>query len=175
MSPEQFRGHSSPLVAPETITDASVDAVNSTRKCASSDADETSPPAKRGRGRPRKTANTDVPAKPKAKTKTKAAKKDKSNEENLPPAIDIVDSDDELEKNEEGKPRYWTAEEKARVFEFFLGPDADAERHFNQHKVNPGHVYKRVSHFCCTLTYGPTPFKASELFDGARSADSIKS
>ncbi|KAJ7306680.1 hypothetical protein DFH08DRAFT_1054345 [Mycena albidolilacea] len=168
MSPEQFHGHSSPLAAPETITDASVDVVNSTRKRASSDADETSPPAKRGRGRPRKTANADVPAKPKAsappakpkaKTKTKAAKKDKSNEENLPPAIDIVDSDDELEKNEEGKPRYWTAEEKTCVFEFFLGLDADAERRFNQHKVNPGHVYKR----------------ASELFDGARSADSIKS
>jgi hypothetical protein len=68
-----------------------------------------------------------------------------------------------------------TGQRKARVFEFFLGPDADAERRFNQHKVNPGHVYKWVSRFCYTITYGPTPFKASELFDGARSADSIKS
>jgi hypothetical protein len=39
-------------------------------------------------------------AKPKAQTKTKAVKKDKSNQENLPPVIDIVDSDDELEKDE---------------------------------------------------------------------------
>jgi hypothetical protein len=112
---------------------------------------------------------------PKPKTKPKAAKKDKSNKENLPPVIDIMDSDDELEKNEDGKPRYWTAEEKTCFFEFLFGPDADAERRFTQHKVNPGHVYKRVSCFRCSRTYRPDSLKASELFDGARSADSVKS
>ncbi|KAJ7852133.1 hypothetical protein B0H13DRAFT_2398919 [Mycena leptocephala] len=159
-------GHPSPFVTPEIPPNASVDAVNSTRKCACSEAADTSPPAKRGRGRPRKVANDDVPAKakasarrakPKAQTKTKAVKK--SNQENLPPVIDIMDSDDELEKDEGGKPRFWTAEEKTRFFEFFLGSDADAERRFKQHKVNPGHVYKR----------------ASQLFHGARTADSVKS
>ncbi|KAJ7880179.1 hypothetical protein B0H13DRAFT_2667809 [Mycena leptocephala] len=168
MSPDQFYGHPSPFVVTEIPPNASVDAVNSTRKRACSEAADTSPPAKRGRGRPRKVVNDDVPAKakasvrrakPKAQTKTKAVKKDKSNQENLPPVINIMDSDDELEKDEGGKPRFWTAEEKTRFFEFFLGPDADAERRFKQHKVNPGHVYKR----------------ASELFHGARTADSVKS
>ncbi|KAJ7854365.1 hypothetical protein B0H13DRAFT_2081243 [Mycena leptocephala] len=144
MSPEQLYGHPSPFTPPETTPDASIDTINSTRKRASSDADETPPPAKRGRGRPRKAPNADAPAKPKPKTKPKAAKKDKSNKENLPPVIDIMDSDDELEKNEDGKPRYWTAEEKTCFFEFIFGPDADAERRFTQHKVNPGHVYKRI-------------------------------
>ncbi|KAJ7906403.1 hypothetical protein B0H13DRAFT_2506352 [Mycena leptocephala] len=164
MSPDQFYGHPSPFVAPEIPPNASVDAVNSTRKRACSEAADISPPAKRGRGRPRKVANDDVPAKakastrrakPKAQTKTKAVKKDKNNRENLPPVIDIMDSDDELEKDEGGKPRFWTAEEKTRFFEFFLGSDADAEQRFKQHKVNPGH--------------------ASELFHGARTADSVKS
>jgi hypothetical protein len=53
-------------------------------------------------------------AKPKAQMKTKAVKKDKNNQENLPPVIDIMRSDDELEKDEGRKPRFWTAEEKTR-------------------------------------------------------------
>ncbi|KAJ6448160.1 hypothetical protein C8R45DRAFT_1115480 [Mycena sanguinolenta] len=150
---------------PNTPTDASDDAVNP-RKRAASDADKAATPVKRSRGCPRKDGQ---PPKPKASARPKtnaapapksakntAGKKTKSNQENVPPpSIDLVDSDEDIEKTDDGKVRFWTAQEKTRVFSFILGPDADADRHFRQHNVNPGH--------------------ASELFDGTRSADSVKS
>ncbi|KAJ7328699.1 hypothetical protein DFH08DRAFT_815475 [Mycena albidolilacea] len=64
LSTEQLYNHPSPYAAPETTITASDDAVNTTRKRASSMSDETPAAAKRGRGRLRKDANAHVPAKP---------------------------------------------------------------------------------------------------------------
>lgn len=172
LSPAQVYGQPLPFTTNATTIDASDDAnstrkttidasddANSTRKRAGSNADGTSPPAKRPRGRPRNPAkvgtsaksksSTAVPAKPKATTKSKATKKDTANQENTPPTIDLAlaDSDDDVEKSEDGKIRHWTADEKTIVYEFILGSDDEAERRFEQHKVNPGHVYKKVSLF----------------------------
>ncbi|KAJ7364762.1 hypothetical protein DFH08DRAFT_799077 [Mycena albidolilacea] len=61
---EQLYNHPSPFAASETTIAASDDAVNTTRKRASSMSDETPAAAKRGRGRLRKDANAHVPAKP---------------------------------------------------------------------------------------------------------------
>ncbi|KAJ7325410.1 hypothetical protein DFH08DRAFT_787542 [Mycena albidolilacea] len=79
--------------------------------------------------------------------------------ENLPPTIDLADSDDDIERTEDGKIRNWQVAEKTRVFEFILGPTEAAERRFEQHKVNPSRVYKR----------------ASEIFNGTRTPQSVKS
>ncbi|KAJ7863042.1 hypothetical protein B0H14DRAFT_3444257 [Mycena olivaceomarginata] len=64
LSTEQLYNHPSPFAALETTIAASDDAVNTTRKRASSMSDETPAAAKRGRGRLRKDANAYVPAKP---------------------------------------------------------------------------------------------------------------
>jgi hypothetical protein len=64
LSTEQLYNHPSPFAAPETTIDVSDDAVNTTRKRASSMSDETPPAAKCGRGRLREDANANVPAKP---------------------------------------------------------------------------------------------------------------
>ncbi|KAJ6579304.1 hypothetical protein B0H10DRAFT_2342839 [Mycena sp. CBHHK59/15] len=80
---------------------------------------------------------------------TKAPKK--ADQENIPPPIELADSDDEIERSADGKVRYWKPSEKTRVFTFILGLDTEGERRFNQHKTNPGRVYKRVRRFHAML------------------------
>ncbi|KAJ7322803.1 hypothetical protein DFH08DRAFT_817950 [Mycena albidolilacea] len=171
LSPAQVHGQLLPFTTNATTIDASND-TNSTRKTTinvSDDANSTRK-SKRPRGRPRNPAKVGtsgksklraaIPAKPKATTKPKATKKDTANQENTPPTIDLAltDSENDVEKSEDGKICHWTADEKTIVYEFILGSDDEAERRFEQHKVNPGHVYKKISN----------------LFEGAHSADSVK-
>ncbi|KAJ6486656.1 hypothetical protein C8R45DRAFT_1097951 [Mycena sanguinolenta] len=166
MTPGQFFGNPLPFSTPEAVANAPDPTPVPTRKRVGSDVVAPDPP-KRGRGRPRKetTAPSDQAKKSKPAPKPKAPKGAKSaevqtNQENTPPTIDLADSDDdEIEKTEDGKTRHWTPEEKTRVFSFILGPDEEGDKRFEQHKVNPGHVYK----------------KASELFNGTRSPGSVKS
>ncbi|KAF7358088.1 Histone acetyltransferase [Mycena venus] len=88
-------------------------------------------------------------APPPATTKVDAnpahTKKRKKDQENIPPSIEVLDSDDEIEKMASGKTRHWQANKKTRLFTFILGPDEEGQRCFIQHKTNPSHVYKRAS------------------------------
>ncbi|KAJ6605029.1 hypothetical protein B0H10DRAFT_2077278, partial [Mycena sp. CBHHK59/15] len=109
-------------------------------------ADAELPAVKRPRWRPRgstKRSASATPAKAKTTAKPKAPKK--ADQENIPPPIELADSDDEIERSADGKVRYWKPSEKTRVFTFILGLDTEGERRFNQHKTNPGRVYKRAS------------------------------
>ncbi|KAJ7027504.1 hypothetical protein C8F04DRAFT_89707 [Mycena alexandri] len=150
------------------------DASSSIRKRVDSESSESAaPPVKRPRGRPRgsknkttmaATAPKPTPKAPTQSTKktttTKSTQKNKANRENIPPppVFLLESSDDEIEKTEDGKLRQWQPSEKTRAFDFILG--AEADRRFEQHKVNPGHVYKRLSEL---------------VFGGARSSASVKS
>ncbi|KAJ7746035.1 hypothetical protein B0H16DRAFT_967733 [Mycena metata] len=170
LSGEPFSQASGPSV------DSDVDDVSTVRKRVHSESPEPARPAKRGRGRPPGSKNKPKtgaePSKPRSKAPTQSRKnttitstakttqKSKTNQENIPPSpINLLDdSDDDTERTEDGKIHYWQPAEKTRAFEFILGPDAD--RRFEQHKVNPGHVYRRIS---------------ERVFNGARNVNSIKS
>ncbi|KAJ6614532.1 hypothetical protein B0H10DRAFT_2221271 [Mycena sp. CBHHK59/15] len=128
----------SPITSPATISVChdNADTVSS--------ADAELPAVKRPRWRPRgstKRSASAAPAKAKTTAKPKAPKK--ADQENIPPPIELADSDDEIERSADGKVRYWKPSEKTRVFTFILGLDTEGERRFNQHKTNPGRVYKR--------------------------------
>ncbi|KAJ7358271.1 hypothetical protein DFH08DRAFT_440520 [Mycena albidolilacea] len=182
MPPEGSYGHPLAFQPTEPSITAPDAAATSPRKCTGSDS--ASPPTvKRGRGRPRGSKKKATPAaitKPppstrdappsvihKANAKPKTGKKEKSNMENLPPTIDLADSDDNIERTEDRKIRNWKVAEKTCVFEFILGPTEAAERCFEQHKVNPSRVYKHVSYFTGCI--------ASELFNGTHTPQSVKS
>ncbi|KAJ6611680.1 hypothetical protein B0H10DRAFT_2285043, partial [Mycena sp. CBHHK59/15] len=170
LPPERFYGHPMPFYPAGAAIDASETTDLSTRKRAGSDAeaprpgkrgkggpgtsstnansmaaaDAELPAVKRPRGRPRgstKRSASAAPAKAKTTAKPKAPKK--ADQENIPPPIELADSDDEIERSADGKVRYWKPSEKTHVFTFILGLDTEGERRFNQHKTNPGRVYKR--------------------------------
>ncbi|KAJ6549173.1 hypothetical protein B0H10DRAFT_2243009 [Mycena sp. CBHHK59/15] len=170
LPPERFYGHPMPFYPAGAAIDASEMTDLSTRKRAGSDAeaprpgkrgkggpgtsstnansmaaaDAELPAVKRPRGRPRgstKRSASAAPAKAKTTAKPKAPKK--ADQENIPPPIELADSDDEIERSADGKVRYWKPSEKTRVFTFILGLDTEGEHRFNQHKTNPGRVYKR--------------------------------
>jgi hypothetical protein len=112
------------------------------------------PPIKRGRGRPPKNGATQANANkhPAAKTAAKIAKAKakakhhspkKFEKENQPvgDAIDISDSESEIA---EGGRKQWSDSEKTKFFDWLLGDHSEGDYRFEQHKKNPGHVYKRV-------------------------------
>ncbi|KAJ7310895.1 hypothetical protein DFH08DRAFT_943907 [Mycena albidolilacea] len=141
-----------PLDAPVPTVD---NAVPTTRRRTISGSDSESLSVKRGRGRPRGSGTRTKPAsRPKSKAKPQ---KDK---ENHPPTIELDDSDADIEKTADGKPRHWKADERTPFYEFLLEPTEAGDKRFAQHKTYPGHVYKRA---------------AELVFKGRRSADSIKS
>ncbi|KAJ7898030.1 hypothetical protein B0H14DRAFT_3853191, partial [Mycena olivaceomarginata] len=146
MPPGMLSGDPLPSQPSGTVNDTSDGAVIGPRKRAAS-VSASSPPRKRGRGRPRgSTKKGPKPADgppPATDTNSKCARKNKKDKENAPPLVEVIDSDDEIEKTANGKTRHWQAGEKTRLFNFILGPDEEGQRRFTQHKTDPGHVYKR--------------------------------
>ncbi|KAF7356040.1 hypothetical protein MVEN_00933700 [Mycena venus] len=164
MPPGMFSSDPVPFQPSGPVNDASSLAVTSPCKRAAS---ASPPPQKRGRGRPHgstkkapKPANAPPPATTKVDANPARAKKPKKDQENIPPSIEVLDSDDEIEKTASGKTRDWQANEKTRLFNFILGPDEEGQRRFIQHKTDPSHVYKRAS---------------ENEFKGDRSPQSVKS
>ncbi|KAJ7123904.1 hypothetical protein C8R46DRAFT_1237967 [Mycena filopes] len=112
-----------------------------------------SPPKRRGRP----PGSGTKAAKAKAPSNKKPSKDEK---ENIPPPIDIVDSDDEIERTPEGKIKHWNTPERNGFYQFLLGDSDDAEKRFQMHSVHPARVYKKAS---------------DVVFHGSRSPGSIKS
>ncbi|KAJ7126592.1 hypothetical protein C8R43DRAFT_1134917 [Mycena crocata] len=168
MAPEQFYGHLMPFSTPQQSPDSPAPYG---RKRASSDSSVDVPAVEEllpRRGRPRgsknkaKTPTTTKAKAPKPKPTAKPAKKKskKADQNTAPVAIELSDSDDDTEKTKDGKVRHWTADERTLFYQFLLAFDEEGEKRFEQHKKNPGHVYKRASEL---------------VFKGSRSAPSIKS
>ncbi|KAJ7663567.1 hypothetical protein B0H17DRAFT_1211578 [Mycena rosella] len=168
MPPEQFHGHLIHTDGPSSTPPATSQRKRTASELSTGSASP--PPVKRGRGRPAGSKNkpkslppTNSAPKPAKATKatTKKPKKKKKTDENVPPpTIELSDSEDEIEKTSDGKIRHWITVEKTSFFQFVLGQDEVGDKRFEQHKTNPGHVYKRASEL---------------LFEGSRSAASIKS
>jgi hypothetical protein len=140
------------LGLPTDLLDAPVPTVDTaaptTHKRTISGSDLESLPVKWGRGRPRRSGTwTKLASRLKSKAKTQ---KDK---ENHPPTIELNDSDADIEKTGDRKPRHWKADKRTPFYKFLLEPTEAGDKQFAQHKTNPGHVYKRVHGLYLSLEY----------------------
>ncbi|KAK6996219.1 hypothetical protein R3P38DRAFT_2799949 [Favolaschia claudopus] len=127
-----------PVIAHQPPPSLPRDSTRSRKRAGSDTAIAKAREPKRSRSTKPKSATAASKPKPKSRTKPAAEK------ENLPVFV-VVDSDDEVERKEDGSPRVWTAEEKSLGFLFVLGADDDAQKRFDQMKTNPLHVCKRMS------------------------------
>ncbi|KAJ7347865.1 hypothetical protein DFH08DRAFT_960257 [Mycena albidolilacea] len=162
MPPGMLSGDPLPSQPSSTANDTSDIAVISPCKCAAS-VSASSPPQKRRRGRPQsstkkgpKPANGPLPA---MGTNSMCTRK-KKDPENTPPLVEVIDSDEEIEKTANRKTRHWQAGKKTHLFNFILGPDEEGQHRFTQYKTDPSHVYERAS---------------KNEFEGDRSPQSVKS
>jgi len=159
--PGQFYAHLLHTHSQEPAPDAPEIAVPSACKRAGSPT-QSPAPAKRGRGRPLGSKKKAPPA-PRIKADAKAASqpvsKSKDAKENDPPAVyELSDSDSDIDRPEGGGKR-WTVPERTGFYKFLLACDAQGDKRFEQHKTDPGHVYKRAS---------------SIVFKGSRGVAAIK-
>ena len=89
----------------------------------------------RKRGRPRTDSVEGGPGKAK---KGRTRKGQATEKENRPPKVVDVDEQDVFL----AKGRVWSAEDKTKFFEWFLGPDGDEI--FTIHKTNPERAFQKV-------------------------------
>ncbi|KAJ7854870.1 hypothetical protein B0H13DRAFT_2358219 [Mycena leptocephala] len=147
MPPQQFYNHLTTLHLPVPTSEIPVP---TPRKRAASNSQPQSPPAKRKRGCPAGSSKTKAAvassAKPAAKARPKATKR-KSVKENIPPpeTVELSDSDNEIEKTDNGKTRHWQPGERSTFYQFLLAFDAVGDKRFEQHQTDPDRVYKRAS------------------------------
>ncbi|KAK7016089.1 hypothetical protein R3P38DRAFT_2786465 [Favolaschia claudopus] len=133
--------------APSPEPEAEAEALGS-RKRAGSDSVVPDAPVKRGRG------------------------------QNIPPAaIDVLDSEDEMNAAADGKTRHWAPDERSEAYQFILGIDENerlcgATQPLHRH-VEPGRSDKPRP---LSLVQGRNNFEVSELvFNGERTPSSVKS